>query len=107
MFSRADRQTEHRQRYIERVRQARCARFRSQAAFLVALGDVPQTTWKTYETHVAMPMYLIPQFCAICDVDANWLLTGHGKAPVLLVPPRKPRAPRLPALAAAMLKTAR
>jgi hypothetical protein len=89
-----ERQATFKRDFIERTRQARLGRFRSQQAFLDAFGDMPQSVWKVYETSIPLPPYLIIQFCAVCDVDVSWLLGGKGKGPALLAPPRKPRKPR-------------
>lgn len=79
-------ETEEKAAFIRRTKQAREARFDSQKPMITILG-IPQGTYKQYETRTPLPHRFIPKFCAACDVDVEWLLTGVGKGPVEKVYP--------------------
>lgn len=73
-------ETEEKAFFIGRVRAARTARYESQEE-ICRLLEIPQGTYKQYETRSYLPHRLIPKFCIACGVDMNWLLTGIGKGP--------------------------
>lgn len=89
----ADRMTESEEKaaFIGRVRAAREARFNTQGPMLTIL-DLPQGTYKQYETRTPLPYRYIPKFCAACGVSIEWLLTGEGEGPkVIPLPPKRNR----------------
>ena len=60
--------------FIARTKQARIARGYSQEQ-MAALLDMPQGTYKQYESRSLLPHDLIPRFSLLCGLDANWLFT--------------------------------
>lgn len=79
---------EHKQGYISRVKQARVARGLKQWEMAEALNRMPQDKYKQYESRSYLPPHLVRQFCMICRVDPEWLVTGVGK-----MFPKEPPAP--------------
>jgi hypothetical protein len=75
-------ETEEKLAFIQRVKQARMARFETQAPMLTIL-ELDQGTYKQYETRTPLPHRHIPKFCAATGVSMEWLLTGEGKGPNL------------------------
>lgn len=77
-----------------RVREARIVRdlTQDQMAELLNLGEGGQGKYKQYETRDFLPHHLVQRFCLIVGVDANWLLTGIGRAPgTAVAAPEKPQ----------------
>lgn len=88
-----NRETEFKRAFIERTRHARLSQFKRQVDFLQAFPWISQGTWKTYETKNCLPHHLVAEFCAICEVDIDWLYCGKGKGPAMeALPRRKPRS---------------
>jgi hypothetical protein len=89
--------------FVARVRWARKARYETQDA-IAKLMNMPQDSYKHFEAKRIMPHELIGRFCMACGVDANWLVTGQGKAPARsqteVDPPQTRRAPKSKARAA-------
>jgi transcriptional regulator with XRE-family HTH domain len=88
------------QRFTERVRWARIARDLTQEE-IAELLSITQDKYKHYEGSRTvegrsyLPHDLVPKFCLATGVDAAWLFTEKGRAPVLGEPPAEPaRAPR-------------
>lgn len=78
-----DKEAEYKQQFIERVREARIATGMKQWQAAEGLG-IPQDHYKHYEVLKGgkgrlMPHHLIAQFCVICRVNLEWLVTGKGK----------------------------
>lgn len=86
----ADRMSESEEKaaFINRVKQARMARFKTQGPMLTIL-EVDQGTYKQYESRTPLPHRLIPKFCAATGVSLEWLLTGEGKGPEVEEYPRQ------------------
>lgn len=92
----ADKKTERQEldAFIDRVRAARLARFKTQTPLLTIL-EVDQGTYKQYEGRTPLPYRYIPKFVAATGVSIEWLLTGQGEGPSLAnLPPRKSRRTR-------------
>jgi hypothetical protein len=70
--------------FLGRTVAARKIKFNSQAEICIALGwtEEDQATYGKYETRTPLPHNLISQFCAICGVSVDWLITARGKGPV-------------------------
>ncbi len=73
-------ETQYKQAFIERVRQARAESRMTQQEVADALQQ-PQDHYKHWEQlgpkGRLMPHHLIPAFCIVCRVDLHWLLTGR------------------------------
>ena len=74
-------ETEYKQGFMRRVKEARIARALKQWELADALG-MPQDKYKQYEGRSLLPHHLIGRFCIICRVDPEWLVTGRGKMAV-------------------------
>ncbi|MFA6984595.1 MAG: helix-turn-helix transcriptional regulator [Arenimonas sp.] len=74
----SDIEAEHKQGFMDRVKEARMARALKQWELADALG-IPQDRYKQYETRSYLPPHLYARFCLICRVDPEWLVTGNGK----------------------------
>ena len=85
-------ESEEKAAFIQRVKQAREARFPTQGPILTILG-IPQGQYKHYEKRTPLPHRFIPKFCAATGVSVDWLLTGEGKGPVALEVPRAAKKP--------------
>ena len=85
-------ETQYKQGFIARTREARISRALKQWELADALG-MPQDKYKQYETRSLLPHHLIGRFCIICRVDPEWLITGRGKMapPAPTEPPPAPR----------------
>jgi hypothetical protein len=81
-------ETEEKLAFIRRTRAAREARYDTQSPMLTIL-ELPQGTYKQYETRTPLPHRYIPKFCAACGVTMEWLLTGEGKGPAVMPFPTK------------------
>lgn len=72
--------------FTARVAFARHKAGYTQATMAEALGfgavDDPsaQGKYHKYEKRSLMPHYLIPQFCALCDITVGWLYNGPAVA---------------------------
>jgi len=79
----ADQETEaeFKQRFMQRVKDARMALGWKQWQMADALG-MPQDKYKTYEVRTYLPHHLIGRFCLITRVDPEWLVTGRGEKPL-------------------------
>lgn len=70
------------EQFTARVAHARHEAGYTQATMAEALGFGPtddskaQGKYHKYEKRSLMPHYLIPQFCALCDVPLGWLYSG-------------------------------
>jgi transcriptional regulator with XRE-family HTH domain len=77
--------------FTARVAFARHKAGYTQATMAEALGFGPaddskaQGKYHKYEKRSMMPHYIIPQFCALCDVTVGWLYNG----PVVVRPVEK------------------
>lgn len=84
--------------FLGRTVAARKQKFASTAEMAIALGwgADAQATYSKYETRTPLPTYLIEQFCKICGVRVEWLITGRGAGPawqpILLIRPRRQKA---------------
>lgn len=78
--------------FIRRTQMARFDTDYTQKAIADLLG-IEQDLYKTYETRSLIPHYLIPRFCAVCNISIHWLMTGIE---VEGIKPRSNRIPRLP-----------
>lgn len=69
--------------FLGRTRAAREMRYRSgrEMAEAMGWGSDRQPTYSKYESRSPLPHYLIPQFCRICGVRVEWLMTGEGPGP--------------------------
>ena len=74
-------ETEYKQRFMERVAQARIARNLKQWQIAEALG-MAQDKYKQYESRSLLPHHLIGRFCIVTRVDPEWLITGRGQKPL-------------------------
>lgn len=90
-------ETEFKQRFTKRVKDARTALGWKQWQMADAL-DMPQDKYKQYEGRTLLPHHLIGRFCLITHVDPEWLLTGRGQKPIkaLAVVPHEPAAAAKP-----------
>jgi hypothetical protein len=91
-------ETEYKQRFTRRIKDARMALGWKQWQMADAL-DMPQDKYKQYEGRTLLPHHLIGRFCLITHIDPEWLVTGRGKKPLRpphLVPDEAPpqRAPK-------------
>lgn len=66
--------------FIGRVRAAHAQRFETTTAGATALG-MDQGRYKQYLTRTPLPIEIIEQFCVICGVTVEWLVTGKGAGP--------------------------
>lgn len=83
------------QAFIQRVALARAGRRYTQAQMADLLEDgMKQDTYKQYETRSYLPHDLIPKFCLLCDIDHQWLFTGHGRSPAVSIPEEGKRRSR-------------
>lgn len=78
----SDKEAEYKQQFIERVREARIGTGMKQWQVAEGIG-IPQDHYKHYEVVGAkgrlMPHHLMSQFCIVCRVNLEWLVTGNGK----------------------------
>lgn len=47
---------------------------------IAELMAVPKDTYHRYETRVLLPHHLIQQFCTLCGVEIDWLITGARRS---------------------------
>lgn len=87
--------------FTARVAHARQKAGYTQATMAEALGFGPtddskaQGKYHKYEKRSLMPHYLIPQFCALCDITVGWLYNGPVVERLVEKRGRKPKmAPR-------------
>lgn len=87
--------TTFKDQFTARVAHARHRAGYTQATMAEALGfgDDPsaQGKYHKYEKRSLMPHYLIPQFCALCDVTVGWLYNGPAVARPVEKRGRKPK----------------
>jgi len=76
--------------FLIRTRVAREARPYTQDQIAGILG-IAQDTYKQYETRSFLPHHLVAKFCVACGINATWLFTGAGRAPVMAAKPEKER----------------
>lgn len=69
--------TSDREKYIERVKEARIAAGLKQEEIANYIG-VDRPTYTNYESRRAMPQKYIAKFCEITKINEKWLLTGIG-----------------------------
>ena len=74
-------ETQYKQRFMERVAEARIARGLKQWQLAEALG-MPQDKYKQYEGRSLLPHHLIGRFCIVTRVEPEWLITGRGQKPL-------------------------
>jgi len=77
-------ETQYKQRFMQRVAEARIARGLKQWQLAEALGMV-QDKYKQYEGRSLLPHHLIGLFCIVTGVDPVWLVTGRGQKPPKLL----------------------
>jgi transcriptional regulator with XRE-family HTH domain len=83
--------------FTARVAFARHKAGYTQATMAEALGfgsaDDPsaQGKYHKYEKRSLMPHYLIPTFCALCDITVGWLYNGPAVARPVETRGRKPK----------------
>lgn len=73
----------YKKQFQHRVREARMASGYTQEemADLLNLGEGGQGKYKQWETRDFLPHHVIPRFCLIAKINADWLFTGQGRAP--------------------------
>lgn len=74
-------ETQFKQRFTKRVKDARVAIGWKQWQIADALG-IPQDKYKQYEGRSLLPHHMIGRFCLITHIDPEWLLTGRGQKPL-------------------------
>lgn len=74
-------ETQYKQRFMQRVAEARIASKLKQWQLAEALG-MPQDKYKQYEGRSLLPHHLIGRFCIITKVDPVWLVTGRAQKPL-------------------------
>lgn len=79
-MARMETATEYKEKFMQRVRQARERVGYNQTEIAELLG-LKQDVYKQYETRSLLPHRLIGKFCLITNVDPVWLLTGAGRLP--------------------------
>jgi len=74
-------------RIKDAMRKWRAARNLSQADAASLLG-IPRRNYEKYEgdANRGIPMPIVGKFCALADVDANWLLSGQKKQRIIPIP---------------------
>lgn len=77
-------ETQYKQRFMQRVAEARIARGLKQWQLAEALG-MAQDKYKQYEGRSLLPHHLIGRFCIVTRVDPVWLVTGRGQKPLKLL----------------------
>lgn len=91
--------------FLGRTLAARKLKYESGREMAVALGwgAEQQATYSKYESRTPLPHYLIPQFCKICAVKVEWLVTGEGPGPAWqpVMPAKKSRVKKAKKLRAA------
>lgn len=90
-------ETQFKQRFTKRIKEARIALGWKQWQMAEALG-MPQDKYKQYEGRSLLPHHLIGRFCLVSHVDPEWLVTGHGQKPLqpLKLATSEPAAPAKP-----------
>ena len=71
--------SEFRRGYTARTRQAR-ERAGYEIADMATLLDLKLDTYQKYEARTPLPRQLVPKFCLICGVSANWLFGMEEEA---------------------------
>jgi transcriptional regulator with XRE-family HTH domain len=71
--------SEHKQLFMNRVREARERRGLTQDQIAKVLG-MHQGTYHKYESRSYLPHDLIERFCLACAIDIDWLFTGQQRA---------------------------
>lgn len=69
--------------FLGRTTAARKLKFKTQweMAEALGMGREQQSTYSKWESRSPLSHHLIQQFCRICDVRVDWLLTGDGPGP--------------------------
>lgn len=81
--------------FLERVREARKRHYRSQTLIADRMG-LDQDKYKQYESRSFLPHYMIPLFCDLCHITADWLFTGQGERAMRSIPEAKQRPTKKP-----------
>lgn len=81
--------SEFKHRFIERVREARAARF-TQNQISKLLG-IAQDTYKQYETRSFLPYHLLPRFCLLCGISVESLFEAPTAARNAQKPVSRPK----------------
>jgi hypothetical protein len=91
--------SEFKEQFTARVAHARHKAGYTQATMAEALGFGPtddskaQGKYHKYEKRSLMPHYLIPTFCALCEIPVGWLYSGPAVARPVEKRGRKPKPP--------------
>src|SRR5689334_1309418 len=70
---------QYRAKFFGRVKAARALSGKTPRELADLLG-VPKDTYHRYETQVLIPHHLLQQFCTLCGVEIEWLITGHRRS---------------------------
>jgi transcriptional regulator with XRE-family HTH domain len=81
--------------FIGRTIAARKLQFETQQEIAAVLG-LTQPTYAKYEKRSPLPFYLMERFCQICQVRAEWLITGKGPGPAWQRVDKRPKSHRQP-----------
>lgn len=78
----SDKESQYKQEFINRVREARIATGMKQWQVADGIG-IAQDHYKHFEVlgkkGRLMPHHLMAQFCIVCRVNLEWLVSGKGK----------------------------
>lgn len=72
----------YREAFYERVRTARKL-YTEEPGIMAEALNIPAGTYTRYETRTMMPHHLIPRFCQLTGVNADWLFFGPTAARAL------------------------
>jgi hypothetical protein len=75
----------YRSAFFRRVRTARELFSEDYKAMAHALG-IPEGTYYRYETRTMLPHHLVPRFCQLTGINADWLFNGPSAARALSSP---------------------